>query len=445
MNFKYNADVKYKQNGSYSVKTQPYNLNDLEIVVNDKGGQFDIKTLDVFDSYTLPRTTSDATVDRWMKTPMQFYQNQIHFAIWCASAGCGVSWDDHLNHSNPLIRSVFRFHFYYQIRRILNELEAPLSEEKSFNILDNPYNKMALKKLQNEFGVTDSADFRQQIDRNHGLGDLWLHPRRSIDDSIKPTKIPDQYVSGLTVLDYRPYFANTSSDTYIDFQRANKWPIDYIEQTVSNGWLGFIPDKGLGFTRPGLARLDDSIRNYVWTILGAQVQARASIVGSGGTNVDSQKQFLANLEDAIHSPVDIGESIKRYEDVLMYARSKVDYVVGINLYMLPSDLELQIGTIKNYNNKIVIATAELSIGKNDGVNEDTGIIFNKTTDKPATVETKKTLIVADPIKKNSSREEQSKTLIVADPIKKNSSREEQGKALIVAGTIIGIFALWWRK
>ena len=26
MDFKYNPDVKYKQNGSYSVKTQPYNL-----------------------------------------------------------------------------------------------------------------------------------------------------------------------------------------------------------------------------------------------------------------------------------------------------------------------------------------------------------------------------------------------------------------------------------
>jgi len=54
---------------------------------------------------------------------------------------------------------------------------------------------------------------------------------------------------------------------------------------------------------------------------------------------------------------------------LKYASSKVDYVVGLGLYMLPSDLQLRIGTISNYNNNIVIADTHLKLGINPTVND----------------------------------------------------------------------------
>ena len=38
--------------------------------------------------------------------------------------------------------------------------------------------------------------------------------------------------------------------------------------------------------------------------------------------------------------LDIREDIKRYQDTLSCAQSKVDYCVGENLYMLPSDMNL---------------------------------------------------------------------------------------------------------
>ena len=41
--------------------------------------------------------------------------------------------------------------------------------------------------------------------------------------------------------------------------------------------------------------------------------------------------------------MDIREDIKRYQDTLSYASSKVDYSVGENLYMLPSDMNLKSG------------------------------------------------------------------------------------------------------
>ena len=102
-------------------------------------------------------------------------------------------------------------------------------------------------------------------------------------------------------------------------------------------------------------------------ILGAQAQARTSILGTG-TAFDAQKQFLANVEDAISGPVDIPSAIARYQDVLRYARSKVDFAFGIGLYMAPSDMELRIGTIQDYNNEIVIAGPGQKLGINADIN-----------------------------------------------------------------------------
>ncbi len=113
--------------------------------------------------------------------------------------------------------------------------------------------------------------------------------------------------------------------------------------------------------------MNDSIRIYVWSILGAQSQTRTSILGTG-TAFDAQKQYLANVNDAIHREVDLPDIISRYQTVLKYARSKVDFVYGIGLYMAPSDMDLQIGSIKNYNNLIVIATEKQAVGFNGDVN-----------------------------------------------------------------------------
>ena len=67
--------------------------------------------------------------------------------------------------------------------------------------------------------------------------------------------------------------------------------------------------------------------------------------------------------------MDIREDIKRYQDTLSYASSKVDYSTGQNIYMLPSDMNLKIktGTVR-YNNKIPISNEKFSLGKNVEVN-----------------------------------------------------------------------------
>ena len=55
---------------------------------------------------------------------------------------------------------------------------------------------------------------------------------------------------------------------------------------------------------------------------------------------------------------------------MQYARSKVEYVIGEFIYMLPSDMNLQIGKVKNYNNKILISSPSFKIGTNLKINLD---------------------------------------------------------------------------
>ena len=70
--------------------------------------------------------------------------------------------------------------------------------------------------------------------------------------------------------------------------------------------------------------------------------------------------------------VDIREDIKHYQDTLSYAFSKVNYSMGQNIYMLPSDMNLKIktGTVR-YNNKILVSDEKFGLGKNVEVNAPT--------------------------------------------------------------------------
>ena len=79
--------------------------------------------------------------------------------------------------------------------------------------------------------------------------------------------------------------------------------------------------------------------------------------------------------------VDIRKDIKRYQDTLSYALSKVDYSVGEHLYMLPSDMTSKIRPgIVGYNNKVLVSDEKFILGKNEKVNSlETPAIKNHKT------------------------------------------------------------------
>ena len=65
---------------------------------------------------------------------------------------------------------------------------------------------------------------------------------------------------------------------------------------------------------------------------------------------------------------------------MQYAGSKVDYVIRELIYMLPSDMNLRIGKIKNYNNKILVSSSSFNMGTNLKINLDDNKHLDK--DKP---------------------------------------------------------------
>ena len=122
----------------------------------------------------------------------------------------------------------------------------------------------------------------------------------------------------------------------------------------------------MGFTDVRLLRISESVRAYAYLILSSQASARSGIVGNRASALTAQSAFLNNFEDIVNHRVNIQEDIKRYQDTLSYAFSKVDYSVGENLFMLPSDLKLKIktGTV-GYNNKILVSNGNFILGKKE--------------------------------------------------------------------------------
>ena len=130
-------------------------------------------------------------------------------------------------------------------------------------------------------------------------------------------------------------------------------------------WILEVSD---GFTDVGLLMISESVRAYAYLILSSQTSARSSIVENTASALTAQSAFLNNFENVVNRRVDIREDIKRYQDTLSYASSKVDYSVGESIYMIPSAMNLKIrsGTA-GYNNKIIVSDGNFILGKNEKV------------------------------------------------------------------------------
>ena len=102
----------------------------------------------------------------------------------------------------------------------------------------------------------------------------------------------------------------------------------------------------------------------------SQTSTRGPIVGHEARNLDAQLTFLNTFENIVNRRVDIPEDIRRFQKTLQYARSKADYVISEFIYMLLSNMNLLIGKVKDYNNKILISSPSFKIGTNAKINID---------------------------------------------------------------------------
>ena len=318
--FRYNPKANYQPNGGHYLQIlSGKDLYKQTIVMSAmENDTFSVRFPNIFVDYPLGQMrVGDKLWTNWNKAPMRLWQTQLNFAVFCASSACGVS-SAHLNYTkHSMIRSVYHFHVYHHMRRVLKRLQTPLPHRTSFNAADNPYTESEFLKLFEHYGVPND-------------------PMRYRDEKF-----------------------------YWTYQHGVGWP-DYLGPDSMTLW---IIEKLVGFTDVGLLRISESVRAYAYLILSSQASARSSIVGNTASALTAQSTFFNNFENIVNRKVDIREDIKHYQDTLSYAYSKVDYSVGQNIYMLPSNMELKIktGTV-GYNNKILVSDGNFSLGKNDEVN-----------------------------------------------------------------------------
>ena len=142
---------------------------------------------------------------------------------------------------------------------------------------------------------------------------------------------------------------------------------------------------------------------------------------------------------------------------MQYARSKVDYVIGEKMYMIPSDMNLQIEKIKNYNNKILESKSYFKLGINKKINldEEKGKPDAKPKSKPNIKSNKEHKQDVEPniwlnkkhkqdvepyIRLNKECKEDVK-MIRTKPDTNKITYEEEKVALVLGMTTI--FTVWW--
>ena len=117
---------------------------------------------------------------------------------------------------------------------------------------------------------------------------------------------------------------------------------------------------------------------------------------------------------------------KEYQETLSYVSSKVDYSVGENIFMLPTDMELRIrsGTV-GYNNKILVSDGKFNLGKNDAVNSSiTPAISHKDSNLLKQTADSETAVTHEDLER-----------------KPTTNHEDEKIALIISLT--GMFTVWY--
>ena len=133
---------------------------------------------------------------------------------------------------------------------------------------------------------------------------------------------------------------------------------------------------------------------------------------------------------------------------MQYARSKVDYVMGEFIYMLPSDMNSWIGKVKNYNNKILISSPSFKIGTNvkinlDGEKDKPDVKPKREPDIKSNKEQKQDIkiIRTKPDTESNKEHKLDIKMMKTEPDMNKITNEEEKVALVLG--ITSIFEVWW--
>jgi len=153
------------------------------------------------------------------------------------------------------IMSVFRFHVYYQTRKILKQMGCLLP---TFQFYPTILTKIT-NQICDEFGVDFSSLSHKfkYIDKDE---QKILHIVSSVED----------YFSR------RPNSKNSFWKAYNMGYDPNKVMDDQFNWEISDdmGWTHFMPKIGKGLTGAGMVRINESIRTYIYCVLDYPTRSR---------------------------------------------------------------------------------------------------------------------------------------------------------------------------
>ena len=399
MTFQYNSNATYStedlasSNSTVDLVTQKIYLNESESVQLKFMGI--LKDHEIIpdieknrhsydgDSWKLSNKVFIALHSRNPKLEEYFhmYRCQLNFALYCASSALGVSMQ-HLNHPNMLIRSVYRFHVYYHMRLISYRLKVALPREERYKNTNNPYSKEDYFQVCEEYGVDPL--------------EVWL--------------FGDWYYTE----QWAVFCCNGGKRTKVaPPKNLTRW----------------ILKTSKGFTRIRLPMISKSVRAYVYLLLTLQVQAISKIVGKTTNDFEAQNIYMNSFEEILKSDYSTADDIARYQGVLEHAMSKVDFSVGGGVYMLPSNMNLNINKTQGFNNDILISESSYKLGLNSKVNV---IAKQKTAITPK----QKTAI------KTTSKQKTTKKLRPHEKISvQNHNDENIALSFLMTGTVLLVYHL----
>ena len=252
--------------------------------------------------------------------PFKLWQTQLNFAVWCATSALGISAQHLTNMKYPMVRSLYLFHTYYHIRRILHICSIKIPGETGFQRYANNFDEEGVKRVFAKYcrGTTYKLeDFRNEKNE-------------------------------------KSYQPNARKSVYLEESSSMRWIIQ-----SSGGLIGDGPQK-----------LSESVGIFTYLVLSAQMGASASITGTQSKNEIARIRFKEYFENLVKREISVIEDIRSFNEILKISGARPNYNVGEGVYFMPSDMILKGGEPKSIKYKINKTTSDKTnrIGLNERVN-----------------------------------------------------------------------------
>ena len=97
---------------------------------------------------------------------MKLWETQLNFAVQCATSEFEIS-TEHLDAERPIVRALYRFHTYYNVRWILSRIRVPTPSQEGFDKYNNAFFLEEVRGVGNENGCDKENPVEEATSHTH--------------------------------------------------------------------------------------------------------------------------------------------------------------------------------------------------------------------------------------------------------------------------------------